>query len=52
VQEEKVPVAQQGFIQLNAELAQLWPNIREVKAAPTDADKWNGIPDKLAYLET
>jgi ferredoxin len=45
-------VAQHGFIQLNAELAQLWPNIREVKAAATDADKWNGVADKLAYLET
>jgi ferredoxin len=51
VQEDKVPADQQNFIQLNAELAELWPNINEVKAAPADADKWNGVPDKLLLLE-
>jgi ferredoxin len=50
VQQDKVPAEQHGFIQLNAELAALWPNIREVKPAPTDADTWNGVPDKLQHL--
>jgi len=51
VQEDKVPTEQHGFIALNAELAELWPNIREIKPAPADADAWNGVPDKLQYLE-
>ena len=51
-QEEKVPTEQRDFIALNAALAEVWPNIRTVKAAPADADAWNGVADKLQYLET
>lgn len=51
-QEDQVPKDQRDFIQLNAELAEIWPNIIEVKAAPEDAAQWDGVPDKLAYLET
>jgi len=51
-QENQVPAGQEAFIGLNAELALLWPNIREVKPAPADADAWNGVTDKLPHLET
>lgn len=51
-QHEALPEGQQAFIELNAELALVWPNITSVKAAPTDADQWNGVPDKLQFLES
>ncbi len=51
-QEDAVPASQIAFVELNAELAKVWPNITSVKAAPADADQWNGIPDKLQFLET
>jgi ferredoxin len=51
-QQEALPEGQQAFIELNAELALVWPNITSVKAAPTDADQWNGVPDKLQFLES
>lgn len=50
-QEDKLPAGQEDFTALNAELVKLWPNIREVKPAPADADAWNGVVDKLQYLE-
>jgi ferredoxin len=49
--EDEIPAGQEQFIQLNAELAKVWPSITEVKAAPPDSDEWNGKPDKLQYLE-
>ncbi|CAL1240310.1 ferredoxin FdxA [Candidatus Methylocalor cossyra] len=49
--EDEVPENQKQFIQLNAELAKIWPSITEVKPALEDADEWNGKPDKLQYLE-
>jgi ferredoxin len=51
-QHDALPEGQQPFIELNAELALVWPNINTVKAAPTDADLWNGVPDKLQFLES
>jgi ferredoxin len=49
-QEDEVPDDQKEFIQLNAELAQIWPRITEVKTPPEDAKKWDGIPNKLTHL--
>ena len=49
--EDDVPADQRQFIALNAELARLWPAITEKKAAPADADAWNGKPGKAALLE-
>ena len=49
--EDELPDDQQAFLALNAELADLWPNITEKKDAPADAEEWNGVPDKLQYLE-
>jgi ferredoxin len=49
--EDDVPDEQQDFIALNAELAAQWPVITEKKDAPADADEWNGVPNKVDYLE-
>jgi ferredoxin len=50
--DDSLPKGQEGFIELNAELAEIWPNINQVKAPPSDAQEWNGVPDKLTLLET
>ncbi len=42
---------QQPYLALNAELAEIWPNISLRKAPPDDADDWKGKPDKLKLLE-
>jgi ferredoxin len=49
--EDEVPEDQQQFLELNAELAEIWPNISEIKDPPEDAEEWNGKPGKLALLE-
>ena len=49
--EEEIPDGQEGFKQLNAELAKKWPVISEKKDAPDDAKQWEGVADKLKYLE-
>ncbi|HUL13829.1 MAG TPA: ferredoxin FdxA [Methylococcaceae bacterium] len=49
--EDEVPADQEQFIQLNAELAKVWPAITEVKPGLEAADEWNGKPNKLQYLE-
>ena len=49
--DDDVPDDQQEFIALNAELAKEWPVISEQKDAPADADEWNGVENKLQYLE-
>ena len=46
-----MPEDQQEYTALNAELAKDWPVIAEKKDAPPDADDWNGVKDKLQYLE-
>jgi ferredoxin len=51
VAEDDIPVGQERFLELNAELAKIWPVITEKKDAPADAEKWDGVPDKLQYLE-
>ena len=49
--EDELPDDQQVFLELNAELAEVWPNITEMKEAPADAEEWAGKPNKLQYLE-
>jgi len=49
--EDDVPEDQLQFTQINAELSQKWPVITSKKDAPADADDWNGVADKLKYLE-
>jgi len=38
------------WIDLNRKYSEQWPVIAESKAAPADADDWNGKPNKLALL--
>ena len=49
--EDDVPDDQQDFTALNAELALQWPVITEKKDAPDDAAEWDGVPNKIDYLE-
>ena len=49
--EDDVPEDMQNYIELNAELSQVWPVITEMKEAPADADEWKDKPNKLQYLE-
>ena len=49
--DDEVPEDQEAFIELNAELAELWPNITEIKESPADAEEWDGKPSKLELLE-
>lgn len=48
---EEVPEDQTIFAEHNAELAAIWPVQTEVKPAMDEAEKWNGVPDKLGMLE-
>ncbi|MEJ2141003.1 MAG: ferredoxin family protein [Gammaproteobacteria bacterium] len=49
--EDDVPAGMENFTELNAELAKEWPVISEMKPAPDDAKEWDGVPNKLQYLE-
>lgn len=49
--EDEIPAGQEIFLELNAELADVWPNITVQKEPPPDAGEWDDIPDKLQYLE-
>jgi ferredoxin len=49
--EDELPEDQQVFLELNAELAEIWPNITEMKDAMPEAEEWDGKPDKLQHLE-
>jgi len=49
--EDELPGDQEAFLQLNAELAEVWPNITERKEPPADAEDWAGKPNKLELLE-
>ena len=48
--EDEVPKGQEKFIKLNAELAEIWPNITEKGEAPADAKEWDGVEGKMQYL--
>jgi ferredoxin len=49
--EDDLTEAQEIFYQLNKELSEIWPNIKQRKAPLPDAEQWNGVTDKLKYLE-
>ncbi|RMG31549.1 MAG: ferredoxin family protein [Gammaproteobacteria bacterium] len=49
--EDDLPPGQEQFLELNAELAKVWPVITEKKDPLPDADEWNGKEGKLQYLE-
>ncbi len=49
--EDDVPDDQRRYIQINADLAKVWPVIVEKKEALPDADAWNGKPGKADLLK-
>jgi len=49
--EEDLPEGQEHFLELNARLAAKWPVLTIKKDAPSDADEWVDVKDKLQYLE-
>ncbi len=50
-EENELPEDQKDYLKINAELATNWPNITKKKAALPDAEKWDGVPNKLQYLK-
>jgi ferredoxin len=49
--ENDLPEEMQHYLSLNQELSQDWPVITEAKPPPDDAKAWEGVADKLKYLE-
>lgn len=49
--EDEVPADQKEFIAINAELAQVWPNITQIGERPADAKDWDGKPNKRQLLQ-
>lgn len=49
--EDELPPDQENFLELNAEFAEIWPNISEKKDALPDEAEWRDVPNKLKYLE-
>lgn len=49
--EDEIPEGEEIFLELNQELAEIWPNITIMKDGPPDAKEWEGIPGKLKLLE-
>jgi len=49
--EEDLLPEQEKFIEINAEFAKQCPVITEKKDPLPDADEWNGVEEKLRYLE-
>tara|TARA_A100001391_G_scaffold67203_4_gene42969 strand:+ start:2811 stop:3074 length:264 start_codon:yes stop_codon:yes gene_type:complete len=48
--EDELPEDQQDFLEINAELAEKWPNITEMKDSPDDAEEWDGVANKRDKL--
>jgi len=46
-----LPEDQAVFLELNAELAEVWPCITEMKGALPDSEEWAGKPNKLGLLQ-
>ena len=49
--EDNLPAEQNVFLRLNAELAEIWPNITEQKDPLPDADDWREVAEKRHLLE-
>ncbi|PHS19813.1 MAG: ferredoxin [Kangiella sp.] len=50
-EEDDLPAGQEKFIAINAELAQKWDNITELKPPLPDAEKWAGVANKIEHLQ-
>ncbi len=51
VSEDDLADGQRTFLEINAELAQTWPNITAMKEPPADAAQWEKVDGKLQYLQ-
>jgi len=49
--EDDLPEDKMMYLDLNRELAEIWPVITEQKEPLPDAEEWDGKPDKLQYLK-
>ncbi len=49
--EDDVPDEEAVFISVNAMLSRYWPILTRKKAAPADAQRWNGRVDKRRFLD-
>lgn len=49
--EDDLPEEQKQFIEINARLAKLWPVINIKNDPLPEAKKWDGVKDKLKFLE-
>lgn len=49
--DEDLPEDQKHFIKINEYLSEKWPVITEQKPPLPDAEKWDGVANKLDYLE-
>ena len=49
--EDELPDDQQDFLEINAELAETFPNITEHKDPLPDHESWDGKPGKRELLE-
>ena len=48
--EDDLPEDQVKFIKINADLSINWPVISEMKPHPEDAAEWDGVKDKVKFL--
>lgn len=49
--DDEVPEGQEHFLELNAELSQIWPVLAKKIDPLPGADEWDGVPNKLPYLK-
>jgi len=49
--ESDLPIEFQDFIKINAELATQWPVITERQEPLPEAQKWDGVKNKLEHLK-
>ncbi len=49
--EDELPADQEHFLEINERLSKKWPVLTAQKEAPEDAAEWEGVSDKLQYLE-
>ena len=49
--EDSLPEEMKKFASLNAEYAEVWPAITRAKWPLSEANVYNGMPDKLEFLE-
>lgn len=49
--DQDVPADQQHFVDINADLAKIWPEITRKKDPLPDAEEWTGVANKLEHLD-